>query len=214
MSISIIIPAYNEEEHIGKVLEKIPKKYEIIVVDDCSNDRTAEISKKHRVKVISNKKRRGKGYSIKRGVNESKGNFIVLMDGDFQFNPFEIKNFLKYKQYELVLGIRRNVPFIRKLTNKLSSIGVFLSTGIYLKDVLTGFRACKRELWEGMNLGFDDYRIDVEMVLKALEKKVSIKQIPVSVKYNKETSHITPRDNLKITNFLIKESVRKCINKL
>lgn len=212
MKISIIIPVLNEEGYIANVLDDIPPIDEIIVVDDGSTDNTYQIVNEYDVKLLRNKVNEGKGYSIKRGVEESSGDFLIFIDGDFQFDPSEIEFFLKYTDRDFILGSREDIGGVRKLTNRLSSLGVSLSKGEYFSDVLTGFRACKREVWNQLDLRYDDYRIDVEMVYEVLDKGFDITEIPVTARYNKEESNITFRDGTKITSFLMKKTLQKIFN--
>jgi len=89
--ISVIIPAYNEEKRIGKVLQRIPEFVdEVIVVDDGSNDRTSEVARKFGVEVIRLERNEGKGKAMSEGIKAANGDIIVFMDADGQHRPEEI----------------------------------------------------------------------------------------------------------------------------
>ncbi|UCH72090.1 MAG: glycosyltransferase family 2 protein, partial [Thermoplasmatales archaeon] len=97
--ISIVIPAHNEEKGLPILLKKLRKlygkKYETIVVDDGSTDRTAEVAKKFNVKLVRTGGRSGKGGALRRGFSVAHGNIIVMMDADLSHKPEDIPSLLK-----------------------------------------------------------------------------------------------------------------------
>ena len=102
MILSVIIPVYNEEKTIIKVLEKVKNsssnlfKYEIIVIDDGSNDESKSLLEKNKHlydKLIINISDRGKGYSVKKGIESSSGTHIIFQDADFEYDPADFKKF-------------------------------------------------------------------------------------------------------------------------
>jgi glycosyltransferase involved in cell wall biosynthesis len=114
MKISIVIPAYNEENAIGNVLADIRENfkgqdYEIIVIDDCSDDKTAQILRKEKdVILITHARNKGYGMSIKNGIIKASGEFIITMDADGQHKAKEARRLLDYiGQYDMVVGARR-----------------------------------------------------------------------------------------------------------
>ena len=159
MHISIIIPIYNEGNIIQENLIKIYNffdnkfKFEIIVVDDCSTDNS--LIKLHsmnleNLKIISNKKNEGKGYSINKGIMNSKGNMILTTDADLsaeieEFNKLFV--FLK-KGYSIVIGSRSkknsiiniNQSFYRVFQGKIFNLLVRLLFGLNYKDTQCGFK--------------------------------------------------------------------------
>ena len=114
--LSIVVPAYNEEHTIGDVidrlratLQKIGFVYEILVVDDCSRDRSAEISLGKHVKVYSLKQHMGKGYALRAGFRKAKGEIIVTIDSDGSNRPEELPlllNPILQDNADLVIGSR------------------------------------------------------------------------------------------------------------
>lgn len=114
--VSIIIPAKDEEASIGKVLKEINNvikdtknyRFEVIVVDDKSKDKTGTIAEKYKAKVIRNKGKSGKGKALAIGFKHSKGDIIIMLDADGSHIPKEIPNFLKKlnEGYGLVVGSR------------------------------------------------------------------------------------------------------------
>jgi len=110
--ISVIIPAYNEEAGIRRVLDRITeagyhKDYEIIVVDDGSSDRTSDIARMYPVRVISHSTNKGYGAALKTGIRKSKGDYIIIMDSDGQHDPVHIPEIAELlDDYEMVIGTR------------------------------------------------------------------------------------------------------------
>ncbi len=144
MAISVIIPAYNEAQRIGKVIESVTEYAdEILVIDDGSTDNTANVAKEKGAVVI-HQKHSGYIAALKRGFHESKNGIVVTMDADGEHRPCDIPNLtapIILGETDLVMGIRRNAPrmsesFITWLTN------LQVKTG----DACTGFRAIKKEL--------------------------------------------------------------------
>ena len=118
MKLSVIIPVYNEEKTIEKVIEKVrnvPVEKEIIVVDDGSTDRTVNILKKIEsknykdVKIIFKKKNEGKGSAIREGLKKVKGDVVVIQDADLEYDPMDWLKMLKVmeeKKAYVVYGSR------------------------------------------------------------------------------------------------------------
>ncbi|MBN1915827.1 glycosyltransferase family 2 protein [Candidatus Dojkabacteria bacterium] len=119
--LSIIIPAWNEENTLEKLVSKVRKirlpdgiEKEIIIIDDCSTDRTLEIIKnlgeKHKeIKGLSNLKNSGKSQTVKKGILASSGDYVVIQDADLEYEPEEIPEMLKLlidKEYDAVYGNR------------------------------------------------------------------------------------------------------------
>ena len=100
-SVSVIIPAYNEEKTIGNVIKETISimdgqlmPYEVIVVNDGSTDQTGQVASKHKARVLSNEKNRGKGYSIRKALEQAQGDIIITIDSDGEHNPKEIPDLL------------------------------------------------------------------------------------------------------------------------
>ena len=192
IQVSIIIPTRNEEEAIAKVLCSIPegiqKKAEIIVVDS-SKDMTPIIARRLGARVVKVKKK-GKGYAMKLGVKVARSDTLIFLDGDGTDPPQYIPKLLnKLKKYDLVLASRnlRNkysdrkykfifatcIPFVK-------SFFKFLNFDVK-GDPLAGFRAIKRDAWNVLNLKSNDFLIETEMNLKAIEYGLKIGEISIPI---------------------------------
>src|SRR5438445_12613535 len=104
MKLSIIIPVYNEEKTISKILKKVLKanlpevKKEIIIVDDGSTDnsiRKVKDSKIKGIKLLSHEKNKGKGAAVKTGIANARGDYIIIQDADLEYDPHDIAQFIK-----------------------------------------------------------------------------------------------------------------------
>jgi len=194
--LTIIIPVYNEELTIGnvinrlnKVMQKISLKHEIIVVDDCSEDRSLEISRKHSVQVYSLKKHLGKGYALRAGFAKAKGDIIVTIDSDGSHRPEELPLLLApilNDQADLVIGSRflSSKPVS---TKKLNEAGVRLFnflikaiTRTEVSDSQSGYRVMKSEVLKNMSLKSGEYEIESEMLVKTAQNGFRVKEVPIS----------------------------------
>lgn len=201
MEISIIIPAYNEEKIIGKSISKVigfleNKKfdYEIIVVDDCSKDRTRSIINNFNSKkiiLIENKKNIGKGYSIKKGILNAKKNLVLFSDADLSTPIEELNSLLKYiDDYDIVIGSRRmkksvikiKQPLYRRLPGNMFPILVNFIILKDIRDTQCGFKLFKRDAAKNV---FKKQRIrgfcfDVEILYLAKNAGYKIKEVPIT----------------------------------
>ena len=209
--ISIIIPAYNEAKRIGNVLSKIPDfADEIIVVDDGSKDNTAEVAKKYGANIIRLKENQGKGAAMNAGMKEATGDIIVFIDADGQHNPEEITKLLKpilQDEADFVIGsrlikVQGKRPFIRKISNFLSTSLIRLKLGINVKDTQSGFRALKREFLP--EIESKRYEVETELLIKAVKKGARVKEVPVERIYGIETGHFRFEDVIRFLKVLFK----------
>ena len=210
MIASIIIPAYNEEKNIGKVLEGIKKTvrgYEIIVIDDGSTDRTADIVKNLGYRCISLKKNMGKGYACRAGVNSSRTKKIIFFDADNQFSAKDIPKFAKaLDNYDMAVGTRnrKSMPVQRRFSNFIARKIINHITGRKYNDVLSGFRAIRKDAFLALKMGKNRYEFESEMMIKA--KSLRIKEMPVSVCYG--GSGMPASQSAKVFFYLMKELIK------
>jgi glycosyltransferase involved in cell wall biosynthesis len=196
MLLSVVIPIFNEEPTIGNVirrlkttLQKIGLKHEIVVVDDCSEDRSLEISKSQSVKVYSLKKHMGKGYALRAGFAKAKGEIIATIDSDGSHRPEELPLLLTpilQDQADLVIGSR----FLHEKSasaRRLNAIGVRLFnilikifTRTEVSDSQSGYRAMKSEILKNLRLRSGEYEIESEMLVKTARRGFRVKEVPIS----------------------------------
>jgi len=194
--LSIVVPAYNEEHTIGDVidrlratLQKIGFAYEILVVDDCSRDRSAEISLGKHVKVYSLKQHMGKGFALRAGFSKAKGEIIVTIDSDGSNRPEELPLLLNpvlQDNADLVIGSRfsGNAPTSGKRFNaagvRIFNLLIQILTGAAVSDSQSGYRAMKSEVLENLNLKSGGYEIESEMLVKIAQRRFRVREVPVS----------------------------------
>jgi len=209
MKVSVIIPAYNSGENVRKVLEKIPKNYETIVVDDGSTDNTAEAAKEA-TKVIKLPRNMGKGYACRTGIKEASFQNCIFLDGDDQLDGSQIHEFLEsLKENNLVVGQRemRYIPFRRKISNKFANSIMKFITGYNFQDVLCGFRAVKKDFFLSLDMKKNNYCFESEMMIKAA-RKGKISTVNVSVKYG-HSEGMKFFKSMEIVLYLYLEAIKK-----
>jgi len=196
--LSIIIPAYNEALNIGCVLNDVYSvldgygfSYEVIVVDDGSTDKTAEISEGYGVRLISNGRNSGKGSALIKGFRNAKGDIMVTMDADGSHRaediPLLLNPLLKDESVYVTYGSRLIDEFSRRSTSELHLIGnriinflILVFTGKWISDSQSGFRAYRRCALKDVRLHSSRYDIESEMCIKLLKKGISFTEIPIT----------------------------------
>ena len=199
MKLFIIIPAYNEEFSIVKVINDVPKEIEgineikILVIDDGSIDKTVQMSKKARADYIfCNKTNKGLAFSFGRGLEESLklgADIIVNTDADFQYDQSEIPKLIKPildDKADMVFGDRQisklsHMSLNKKYGNIIGSFFLRLITGSNVRDASSGFRAFSRKAAMQF-LIFSDHTYTHETIIQAIAKKMRIVQIPIIFK--------------------------------
>jgi glycosyltransferase involved in cell wall biosynthesis len=199
--VSVVIPAYNEGETIGHLLEdlltivhKIPSM-EIIVVDDGSTDNTKkEVSKFPLVRCISNAKNMGKGAALVRGIGAAQGRVVVIQDADLEYPVTNIPRLLapiRSGDAKVVYGSRfkgncNGMSFSHFVGNLLLSRVTSLLYGGKVTDVMTGHKAFSNEVLRSFNLSENGFVVEVEMTVKVLRSQTRIFEVPVD--YRRRTN--------------------------
>ena len=193
MKIFIVIPAFNEEKRLGRLLKELAdQKLQAVVVDDGSLDDTFKIASKYCKFVLHHKANLGKGEALKTGCDFAFNNGaggVILMDADGQHLSKDIENFskaLNSKKYDIVYGTRTfkgDVPLERFLANKLASVEVNILFGTYISDILCGFRAFTKEAYQKIKWTTAGYSVEAEMVIKAIIRKLRFCEVEVSTVY-------------------------------
>lgn len=205
--LSIIIPAYNEEQHIGSTLESLVLylrsrglSFELLVVDDGSDDRTFEIARdfttkrdpKSQVWVYRNDRNRGKGYSVRRGMLEAQGSYTLMTDADLS-SPIEEMRKLEREviggSCDIAFGSRDlegsqveiHQPWIRETSGKIFNRLVRLFTGLPYQDTQCGFKLFKMSRCRSLfgQQSIEDFGFDVEILYIARKWGLSMKEVPV-----------------------------------
>jgi glycosyltransferase involved in cell wall biosynthesis len=222
MKTCVIIPTYNESSTIAGLIKQVRNlKLGLVVVDDGSNDDTVAIAEKNGATVIRNKQNQGKGSALASGFKYCLNNDFdaaITMDGDGQHLPEDIPEFINLAAKKEDIGIiignrmadRRNMPFIRVLTNKFMSWLLSRIIKQRISDSQCGFRLIKRKVLEKLSLKTHKFEIESEMIIEAARIGARIESIPIQTVYLKERSHINPFvDTIRFFRFILKKIVRK-----
>ncbi len=207
---TIVIPAYNEERNIREAVKRVRKvsgKYEIIVVDDGSTDRTADSARQEGANVIRLEKNHGKGFACLAGSKKASCPKIVFIDADMQLRPEEIPKFVSaLDTCELAIGVRqmKKIPAQRRVANIVARKAI----GVHVQDALCGFRAIRKSALKRMNLQQRRYEFESEMLLAAAKIGIGIKEVPVTVSYNAYRG-MGAVDSLKVLIFILKNRLMK-----
>jgi glycosyltransferase involved in cell wall biosynthesis len=207
--VGAVIPAYQEERHIGEVVLRTRAQLDhVLVVDDGSTDRTAEHARMAGAEVIVHPRNRGKGETIKTGLRhwlEREMDFVIVLDADGQHRPEEIDRFLALaasNDVALVLGNRMedvvHMPRLRRMVNRYMSKTISNLCGQEIPDTQCGFRMLHRRAIPELLCGAPRFDYETEMLILASRKGFRIDSVPISTVYSDEVSSIHPvRDTIR-----------------
>lgn len=196
--LSVFLPSHNEEANVERVvrgylaaLPKFADDYEVIVVDDGSRDRTGAIadrlaSENPRVRVVHHEVNRGYGGAVISGIRAARMPYVLLSDGDGQFDPEDIAKLIAFvPEYDVVAGrrSRRADNFVRKLNGKAWTLLVKMLLGVGISDIDCGFKLFKREFLERIELRARGAMISTELMarlagLGAKVREVEVRHLP------------------------------------
>jgi glycosyltransferase involved in cell wall biosynthesis len=214
MKIFVVVPAYNEEKTIAKVLlELLDMGFEIVVVDDGSSDNTYSIVNN----IIKQKKRgilckhllnRGLGGALKTGIEAAlieKPDVIVTFDADGQHDPHDILNISKpiiNDEADVVVGKRNfdDMPSSKKFGNTVMNLITLIFYGIKVDDSQSGLRAFNRKAAEEIVINARDYGVSSEIVGEVKKQNLRFKEVPIKTIYTdySMTKGTNTREGLKI----------------
>lgn len=224
MQYQILIPAYNAQARLPQLLESIHQLNErpqrIIVVDDGSADATSEIAEQYNVELIQNRKNMGKGFSLQRGfrffLDQESADYLLCMDADLQHPVSEIPKFLHFAgehKSKIVIGNREKnisqMPFLRVLSNRITSAILGLLTRQKIKDSQCGMRLIHQDVLHAVELNENGFILESEFILDAARKKFQIEFIDIPTIYNQENSNINHfGDTFRFIRLIFRELLR------
>jgi glycosyltransferase involved in cell wall biosynthesis len=224
-SVSIVVPAYNEERTIGEVLRRVAGlglAAEIIVVDDGSEDGTVPLVRSlegelNGLRLLPQDANRGKGAAVRAGVQASTGDIVVIQDADLEYDPADIPTLLRPLQEgvaDVVYGTRlrggepqRAHLFWHYAGNRALSLITNVLYNTTLSDMEVGYKAFRGDLIRSLKLVSDDFRFEPEVTAKVLRTPgVRLYEVPISY-YGRtydEGKKITWRDGFKAVAALLR----------
>lgn len=196
MKLTVIIPVYNEANHIHEILKRVQTTKlagEIIIVDDGSKDGTRDILKKlngkKKVKVILHERNQGKGAAVVTGLRAAKGDILLIQDADLEYNPRDYPALLQpilEGVADVVYGSRflggphRVTMFWHLVANKLLTLMTNILYNTILTDMETGYKVFRREVIDGMVIRAKRFEFEPEFTAKALKRNHRIFEVPIS----------------------------------
>jgi glycosyltransferase involved in cell wall biosynthesis len=197
MKVSIIVPVYNESSLIKAVVERLyksecPIEREWIFVDDCSTDGSLDVLKSLQVQLgfllLQQPTNQGKGAAVIRGIKQASGDFVIIQDADFEYDPDDIPSLLEPligNKADVVFGSRfkkNSMQVHRTFHYFINRFLTFLSnimSGIYLTDMETCYKVFRRDLIQSMNLTSNRFGIEVELTSYLAKTNARIFEIPI-----------------------------------
>ncbi len=224
--LSIVIPAYNEERFVGTLLERIRAvdleseglRGEVIVVDDCSADRTGEIAAAvPGVVLVRHEQNGGKGRAVRTGLDRAAGDYVIIQDADLEYDPDDYLPMLKTllageadavygSRYlpcpergalaNLLRGKHPDQSLLAYLGGQSLSFVCLFFTGRYLTDTVTAFKLFRAADIKGLDLKTTGFELDHEITAKLLARGRSIGEVPIRYypRSRAEGKKIGPRD--------------------
>lgn len=214
----VLIPSYNEAENIVKVVEEVEDfGYQVLVVDDGSQDQTAERARQAGAEVIVHSENSGKGVALTTGYERAREKgckVIVTMDGDGQHLPSDIPVFVEaYNRTKIpvLIGNRlfnvENMPFIRRLTNRFMSWLLSRKMGQYIPDTQCGFRLFRADVLPFVTTISNRFEAESEVLMQVADRGIRMGWVRVSTVYGGDVSSIKPvRDTFRFFRMLFRYS--------
>jgi glycosyltransferase involved in cell wall biosynthesis len=196
MNLSVIIPVYNEVDHIQEIVKRVQStklSKEIIIVDDGSKDGTRtvleKVGTKKKVRVILHNRNQGKGAAVVTGLKAAKGDILLIQDADLEYDPRDYPILLKPIKEglaDVVYGSRflggshRVTMFWHMVANKSLTLLTNILYNTILTDMETGYKVFRREVIEGMTIRAKGFNFEPEFTAKILKRNYRIFEVPIS----------------------------------
>lgn len=196
--LSIVVPAYNEEPTIARIIErltKVPNLLEIIIVDDCSTDRTYEIAtriaeKYDLIQVARLPKNSGKTAALKKAFEMTTGDIVVVQDADLEYDPGDIPELIRpilegfadvvYGSRFMIKRAARVLYYYHYIANKVLTFLSNLFTNLNITDVSTCYKAFRGDVIRSMNITSSGFGFCIEVTAKVAKLRCVMYEVPIS----------------------------------
>lgn len=196
--LSVVVPVYNEENQLAEVIDWLMAspcqiEREWIFIDDQSSDSSFSILKamaaKHPIRVLQQEKNQGKGAAVRRGIEEATGDYIMIQDADFEYDPYDVPSLLEpliKGQVDVVYGSRfkKSATQVHRtyhyFVNRFLTVMSNLLSGIYLTDMETCYKIFRADLLKSMNLVSNRFGIEVEFTAYLAKIRPRVAELPIS----------------------------------
>ena len=196
--LSVVMPVYNEEASLAQVVRKLlllPEVLEIIIVDDCSSDRSAEVARglgqfDPRVRLAQQEKNSGKTAALRAGFALTRGEIVIVQDADLEYDPEEIPLVIKPildGHADVVFGSRflvrratRVLYFYHYVANKWLTFTSNLFTNLNMTDIETGYKAFRGDIIRNMVIVSSGFGFEIEATAKVAKLGCAIYEVPIS----------------------------------
>lgn len=215
--ILVIVPAYNEERFIGSVVLKIKRHpVDVLVIDDGSSDKTAEIARSAGAMVHRCPDNQGKGAALNIGFQQARqrkpDDAVVMIDADGQHLPEELPRLLApilLDQADICIGSRyindtSNTPSPRRLGHKLINLATSVPSGIYVSDSQSGFRAFSPRAVELIHFNSVDFTVESEMQFLAQAHDLRVAEVPITIRYTDDPKRSAVKQGRVVLNGILR----------
>ncbi len=208
MEVTVVIPTLNEEETIGEVVEEFVKRgYSVVVIDGNSIDRTREIAEEKGAKVVV-QSGKGKGQAVAEAFEIVDSDVLVMIDGDGTYLPEEVDRLLepikkgiadhvignRFANYEKGAFTRLNL-----IGNKILNFFFRLAYGYELSDILSGYRALRRDVYKNVELRKTGFEVETELTVETIAKGFRIVEVPITYRRRGGRTKLNPvKDGIRI----------------
>ncbi len=225
--LTVVMPAYNEEATIKLVLERVleqPLVGEVVVVDDCSADRTVQIVEglaafDERIKLLCHKRNQGKGAALRTGFQGASLPFVIIQDADLEYDPSEfnlVVEPLMIGRADVCYGSRYAMPerrrvlrFWHTMGNKFLTLLSNMATDLHLTDMETCYKAFRREVIQSISIEENRFGFEPEITAKVAHRQLRVMEVAVSYypRSYDEGKHIGWKDGVRAIYCIVKYGV-------
>ncbi len=215
MKLSVLVPVYNEEASVAGLIEsvkRVPVEKEIVVVDDCSRDRTlAVLEGIEGIRVLHHKANRGKGAAVRTALAAATGEVVVIQDADLEYDPADYPALLAPFSSPLIAAVygsrvrgRGEFLFLSRLANYFLTFLTDLLFGGCITDMETCYKAVRRPVMVSLDITADRFEIEPEITAKLLRGRYRIAEVPIRYRARRTGKKIGPKDGLMALYYILK----------